>query len=83
MDAEIFLTPTFHMVKVKKCNGDTLEYQKLVKEDLRPDLADIVFVWARDVKQVDPFRPVPYRSGLVFERVTAGQACAGCGPQNG
>ncbi|KAG2241458.1 hypothetical protein Bca4012_070828 [Brassica carinata] len=45
MDAEIFLTPTFHMVKVKKCNGDTLEYQKLVKEDLRPDLADIVFVW--------------------------------------
>ncbi|KAF2564671.1 hypothetical protein F2Q70_00015561 [Brassica cretica] len=27
--------------------------------------------------------PVPYRSGFVFERVTAGQARAGCGPQNG
>ena len=37
----------------------------------------------RNVKQVDPSRPVPYRSGLVFERVTAGQARAGCGLQNG
>ncbi|KAJ0246001.1 CBL-interacting serine/threonine-protein kinase 10 [Hirschfeldia incana] len=49
MDAEIFqVTPTFHMVEVKKCNGDTLEYQKLVKEDLRPALADIVWVWQSD-----------------------------------
>ncbi|KAF3592017.1 hypothetical protein DY000_02023443 [Brassica cretica] len=37
----------------------------------------------KNVKQVDPSRPVPYRSGLVFERVTVGQAPAGCGPQNG
>ncbi|KAF2563636.1 hypothetical protein F2Q70_00015962 [Brassica cretica] len=28
-------------------------------------------------------RPVPNRSGLIFERVTAGQVRAGCGPQNG
>ncbi|KAJ0228770.1 CBL-interacting serine/threonine-protein kinase 10 [Hirschfeldia incana] len=49
MDAEIFqVTPTFHMVEVKKCNGDTLEYQKLVEEDLRPALADIVWVWQSD-----------------------------------
>ncbi|CAH8358775.1 unnamed protein product [Eruca vesicaria subsp. sativa] len=49
MDAEIFqVTPTFHMVEVKKDNGDTLEYQKLVKEDLRPALADIVWVWQSD-----------------------------------
>ncbi|RID69016.1 hypothetical protein BRARA_C01140 [Brassica rapa] len=49
MDAEIFqMTPTFHMVEVKKCNGDTLEYEKLVKEDLRPALADIVWVWQSD-----------------------------------
>ena len=49
MDAEIFqVTPTFHMVEVKKSNGDTLEYQKLVKEDLRPALADIVWVWQSD-----------------------------------
>ncbi|XP_010423258.1 PREDICTED: CBL-interacting serine/threonine-protein kinase 2-like [Camelina sativa] len=46
MDAEIFqVTPTFHLVEVKKCNGDTIEYQKLVEEDLRPALADIVWVW--------------------------------------
>ncbi|XP_010520185.1 PREDICTED: CBL-interacting serine/threonine-protein kinase 10 [Tarenaya hassleriana] len=46
IDAEIFqVTPTFHFVEVKKSNGDTLEYQKLVKEDLRPALADIVWVW--------------------------------------
>ncbi|CAH2069536.1 unnamed protein product [Thlaspi arvense] len=49
MDAEIFqVTPTFHMVEVKKSNGDTLEYQKLVAEDLRPALADIVWVWQSD-----------------------------------
>ncbi|KAF3501445.1 hypothetical protein F2Q69_00044078 [Brassica cretica] len=49
MDAEIFqVTPTFHMVEMKKSNGDTLEYQKLVKEDLRPALADIVWVWQSD-----------------------------------
>lgn len=46
MDAEIFqVTPTFHLVEVKKSNGDTLEYQKLVAEDLRPALSDIVWVW--------------------------------------
>ncbi|KAF2608056.1 hypothetical protein F2Q68_00044801 [Brassica cretica] len=37
----------------------------------------------RNVKQVDLSRSVPYRSGLVFEWVTAGQARVGCGPQNG
>uniref|UniRef100_A0A1J3JSI5 non-specific serine/threonine protein kinase n=1 Tax=Noccaea caerulescens TaxID=107243 RepID=A0A1J3JSI5_NOCCA len=49
MDAEIFqVTPTFHMVEMKKSNGDTLEYQKFVAEDLRPALADIVWVWQSD-----------------------------------
>ncbi|XP_024012114.1 CBL-interacting serine/threonine-protein kinase 2 isoform X2 [Eutrema salsugineum] len=46
IDAEIFqVTQTFHLVEVKKCNGDTMEYQKLVEEDLKPALADIVWVW--------------------------------------
>ncbi|KFK25099.1 hypothetical protein AALP_AA8G066200 [Arabis alpina] len=46
IDAEIFqVTQSFHLVEVKKCNGDTIEYQKLVEEDLRPALADIVWVW--------------------------------------
>lgn len=46
IDAEIFeLTESFHMVEVKKCNGDTLEYHKVVNEGLRPGLQDIVWTW--------------------------------------
>ncbi|OMP02329.1 hypothetical protein COLO4_11189 [Corchorus olitorius] len=46
IDAEIFqVTPTFHLVEIKKSNGDTLEYQKILKEDMRPALKDIVWVW--------------------------------------
>lgn len=49
IDAEIFeVTPFFHLVEVKKSNGDTLEYQKILKEDIRPALHDIVWVWASD-----------------------------------
>lgn len=49
IDAEIFeVTPCFHLVEVKKSNGDTLEYQKILKEDIRPALQDIVWVWQSD-----------------------------------
>ncbi|KAJ1422914.1 Serine/threonine-protein kinase, active site [Sesbania bispinosa] len=49
IDAEIFeVTPLFHLVEVKKSNGDTLEYQKILKEDIRPALQDIVWVWQSD-----------------------------------
>ncbi|KAL5222666.1 hypothetical protein ABZP36_027379 [Zizania latifolia] len=49
LDAEIFeVTPSFLLVELKKTNGDTLEYQKLVKEDIRPALKDIVWVWHGD-----------------------------------
>lgn len=49
IDAEIFeVIPCFHMVEVKKSNGDTLEYQKILKEDIRPSLHDIVWVWQSD-----------------------------------
>ncbi|KAK4418858.1 CBL-interacting protein kinase [Sesamum alatum] len=49
IDAEIFeVAPTFHLVEMKKSNGDTLEYQKLMKEDLRPSLKDIVWTWQGD-----------------------------------
>ncbi|KAE8712679.1 CBL-interacting serine/threonine-protein kinase 10 [Hibiscus syriacus] len=52
IDAEIFeVTPTFHLVEIKKSNGDTLEYQKMVKEDMRPALQDIVWVWQGDQQQ--------------------------------
>lgn len=46
VDAEIFeVTPNFHLVEMKKSNGDTLEYQKMLKEDIRPALKDIVWAW--------------------------------------
>ncbi|KAG6603543.1 CBL-interacting protein kinase 18, partial [Cucurbita argyrosperma subsp. sororia] len=46
IDAEIFeVTPSFHIVEMKKSNGDTLEYHKLMKDDIRPALKDIVWTW--------------------------------------
>ncbi|XP_010683541.2 CBL-interacting protein kinase 18 [Beta vulgaris subsp. vulgaris] len=45
-DAEIFeVTPTFHMVELKKRGGDSLEYQKVVKKEMRPALKDILWTW--------------------------------------
>ncbi|GAA0172497.1 hypothetical protein LIER_26313 [Lithospermum erythrorhizon] len=46
IDAEIFeVTPNFHLVEVKKSNGDSMEYQKLMMDDIRPALKDVVWVW--------------------------------------
>ncbi|CAL9193146.1 unnamed protein product [Musa hybrid cultivar] len=49
MDAEIFeITPLFRLVEIKKSNGDTVEYHKLIKEGMRPALKDIVWTWQGD-----------------------------------
>ncbi|KAJ4982304.1 hypothetical protein NE237_033141 [Protea cynaroides] len=46
IDAEIFeVTPSFHMVEVKKVSGDTLEYQRFCNQELKPSLKDIVWAW--------------------------------------
>ncbi|KAF7830883.1 CBL-interacting serine/threonine-protein kinase 10 [Senna tora] len=46
IDAEIFeFTPAFHLIEMKKSSGDMLEYQKILKEDIRPALQDIVWAW--------------------------------------
>lgn len=46
VDAEIFeVTPSFHMVEMKMTNGDTVEYEKLWQEDIRPALKDIVWAY--------------------------------------
>ncbi|CAN1180069.1 CBL-interacting serine/threonine-protein kinase 10 [Linum perenne] len=46
IDAEIFeVTPDFHLVELKKSSGDTMEYQKIVKDGMQPALSDIVWVW--------------------------------------
>ncbi|CAO2177734.1 unnamed protein product [Urochloa humidicola] len=52
LDAEIFeVAPSLLLVELKKTNGDTMEYQKLVKEEIRPALKDIVWVWQDDQHQ--------------------------------
>lgn len=49
IDAEVFeLTPTLHLVEISKNNGDTYEYHKLWKQDMRPALKDIVWAWHCD-----------------------------------
>lgn len=46
IDAEIFeVTPDFHLVELKKTNGDTLEYQRVFNQEMRPALKDIVWAW--------------------------------------
>ncbi|RCV17257.1 hypothetical protein SETIT_3G205700v2 [Setaria italica] len=52
LDAEIFeIAPSFVLVGLKKTNGDTLEYQKLMKDGIRPSLKDIVWTWQGDQQQ--------------------------------
>lgn len=57
-DAEIFeVTPTFHIVEMKKSSGDTIEYQKIMKQDIRPGLKDIVWTWQGDQMQQQLVHP--------------------------
>ncbi|KAK8453947.1 hypothetical protein SEVIR_5G369600v4 [Setaria viridis] len=52
LNAEIFeVAPSLLLVELRKTNGDTMEYQKLVKEEIRPALKDIVWVWQSDQHQ--------------------------------
>ncbi|XP_062086731.1 CBL-interacting serine/threonine-protein kinase 10 [Humulus lupulus] len=45
IDAEIFeVTPSFYLVEVKKSNGDTMLYEKILNDDIRPAFQDIVWV---------------------------------------
>lgn len=46
IDAEIFeFTPSFHLVELRKCSGDTLEFRNKLQEDVKPALKDIVWAW--------------------------------------
>ncbi|WCJ27813.1 CBL-interacting protein kinase 2 [Euphorbia peplus] len=55
VDAEIFeITPIFHLVEMKKSSGDTMEYQKVLKEEIRPGLKDIVWSWQGEQQLVGP-----------------------------
>ncbi|XP_047341056.1 CBL-interacting protein kinase 2-like [Impatiens glandulifera] len=58
IDAEIFeVTPDFHLVEVKKSNGDTIEYHNLMKQDIRPGLKDIVWSWQGDEPSLQQLEP--------------------------
>ncbi|KAM3689988.1 hypothetical protein ACB098_09G089600 [Castanea mollissima] len=58
IDAEIFeITPHFHMVEMKKSSGDTLEYKKTLKQDIRPALKDIVWTWQGEQQQQQQTQP--------------------------
>ncbi|KAD4982461.1 hypothetical protein R6Q59_002070 [Mikania micrantha] len=49
IDAEIFeVTPSFHMVEMKKLAGDTIEYETFCDQELKPSLKDIVWTWHGD-----------------------------------
>uniref|UniRef100_A0A7N0UMX8 non-specific serine/threonine protein kinase n=1 Tax=Kalanchoe fedtschenkoi TaxID=63787 RepID=A0A7N0UMX8_KALFE len=51
IQAEIFeFTSLFHLVELKKSSGDTLEFHKLLKEDMQPALGDIIWAWQGDKK---------------------------------
>jgi 5'-AMP-activated protein kinase catalytic alpha subunit len=51
-DMEIFeITPLHHLVEMKQTSGDSLEYQKLFEEHIRPALKDIVRAWHGDDQQ--------------------------------
>lgn len=53
IDAEIFeFTPFFHLVELRKSSGDTLEFRKMVQEDVRPALKDIVWSWQGEQLQL-------------------------------
>ncbi|EPS61861.1 hypothetical protein M569_12931, partial [Genlisea aurea] len=46
IETEIFeVTPSFHMVEVKKTSGDTMEYLKFCDQGLRPSLKDVAWSW--------------------------------------
>lgn len=49
IDVDIFeVTPSFHVVEMKRSNGNTFEYQKLLKDGMQPALKDIVWAWQGD-----------------------------------
>ncbi|WOL00648.1 CBL-interacting protein kinase 18 [Canna indica] len=46
IDAEVFeVSPTVHLVEIKKIEGDALEYEKLWKDGIRPALEGIGCAW--------------------------------------
>ncbi|GAB2234119.1 hypothetical protein Droror1_Dr00003356 [Drosera rotundifolia] len=68
IDAEIFeVTSSLFLVEMRKSNGDTLEYQKLLKEDIRPALQDIVWAWQGEQHHF-PRESIPRSQGTLQQQ---------------
>lgn len=68
IDAEIFeVTPSFHLVEMKKSSGDTLEYQKMWKNGMRPALKDIVWAWQGEKAEQEPESPPQLQQELLLQ----------------
>lgn len=52
IDVEVFeITPSFHLVEMKKSSGDSIDYQHLLRQDIRPALKEIVWAWQGEQQQ--------------------------------
>ncbi|KAL2558290.1 CBL-interacting serine/threonine-protein kinase 10 [Forsythia ovata] len=52
INVEIFeITSSFHLVEMKKSSGDSVDYQKMLKQDIRPALREIVWAWQGEQQQ--------------------------------
>ncbi|XP_022880393.1 CBL-interacting protein kinase 18-like [Olea europaea var. sylvestris] len=52
IDVEIYeITSSFHLVEVKKSSGDSIDYQKMLRQDIRPALREIVWAWQGEQQQ--------------------------------
>lgn len=52
IDVEIFeITLSFHLVEVRKSSGDTLDYLKVLQQNLKPALTEIVWAWQGEQQQ--------------------------------
>lgn len=46
IDIDIFeITISFHLVALKKCSGNTIDFQNILKQDITPALGDIIWAW--------------------------------------
>ncbi|XP_071934411.1 CBL-interacting protein kinase 2-like, partial [Coffea arabica] len=52
IDVEIFeITSSFHLVEVRKSSGDALDYLKVLQQNLKPALTEIVWAWQGEQQQ--------------------------------
>ncbi|KAK4385254.1 CBL-interacting protein kinase [Sesamum angolense] len=52
IDVKIFeISPSFYLVEVTKSSGDSIDYQRLLRQKIRPALREIVWAWQGEQQQ--------------------------------